>query len=735
MSAILILTLLLTISGCSGNPVGGDEQMPTADYRTIMGITTDEITAIDNIISAKTSFKCAVMKGTSYFHSDGRYKGFSALVCEWLSDLFGIKFEPVETEWDDLLAGVQDGTYDFSLEIPTTLENKNAYFTTDAFAQYGMRLFIAPGRSLINMPSPIKYGYLEGRELENQLAVHINSGHTLISVKNLTEAQDKLNSGDIDAFIGKETAEAAITDYSSIEVFAGLSSGNVSLSTRKPGLSSSTDFSSIISAVQKCLATSDGNYISELKKTGHYQYLGHKLNEQLEHKPLEKAYISAHNTEDTAITIGIDYDNYPCSFYNEQENEWQGIAIDILNEISAITEIKFKPYDSGDAEWAILLAALKKGDIAMTSSFIRTEDRLGKFLWTETPYVTDNYALLSMTEYPNINVNQVYQARVGIVPETAYALTFLEMYPGHPRTTEYKNNLAAFNALERGEVDVLMMAENHLLNATNYLEKTGYKINLMFDWPYESYYGFNVNEEILCSVISNAQKLVDIQRINDTWSGKVFDYRSKLALAGIPYLIAGSAILLGALALLTVLFLKNRSMRKRLAVKVEATTHELAERTIISYTDKLTNIYNRFMLDEELIRCCERNVGFCVLIIDIDHFKRVNDTYGHLVGDQVLVELTKCISGIIRTNDTFARWGGEEFVILQPYGDIDAATEFAERLRKQISEHNFETVGSITVSIGVTDHLCIDTPATLMRRADRALYKSKENGRNRVTTI
>jgi diguanylate cyclase (GGDEF)-like protein len=124
--------------------------------------------------------------------------------------------------------------------------------------------------------------------------------------------------------------------------------------------------------------------------------------------------------------------------------------------------------------------------------------------------------------------------------------------------------------------------------------------------------------------------------------------------------------------------------------------------------------------------------GVWLAVLDIDHFKRVNDTYGHLIGDEVLLLLARLMRGNFRFYDQLYRFGGEEFVVLMRCDDASQAAIALERLRDRVSKYAFPQVGSITVSIGVSHLLPNDTPSTAFGRADKAVYYAKEHGRNRL---
>lgn len=155
-----------------------------------------------------------------------------------------------------------------------------------------------------------------------------------------------------------------------------------------------------------------------------------------------------------------------------------------------------------------------------------------------------------------------------------------------------------------------------------------------------------------------------------------------------------------------------------------------------AYYDGLTNVFNRNKFNElfeiELRKAKRYKIPSCVAIIDIDHFKKFNDTYGHLIGDEVLISLANEVNNHVRETDTFARWGGEEFTILFSNTTIDIANSVSQKVRKRIESLEHKVAGNITASFGLTSYKDDDTIETMFKRCDDALYEAKENGRNRV---
>jgi len=198
-------------------------------------------------------------------------------------------------------------------------------------------------------------------------------------------------------------------------------------------------------------------------------------------------------------------------------------------------------------------------------------------------------------------------------------------------------------------------------------------------------------------------------------------------------------LLFGAVAVgffFYLLYLKEKLQNR--AFSLNETYEKLYEDTKkLALEDKLTKAATRLKFDEtlkDLIQVASRfeEQLFCVIIIDIDNFKSVNDTFGHDYGDVVLQKVAATIINHKRSSETFARWGGEEFVILSPLTRLTNSIEFAEKLRIEISKIKFDKLDRITCSFGISEYIQGDTEKTIIKRADEFLYKAKVNGKNRV---
>ncbi|MHC1791380.1 diguanylate cyclase [Solidesulfovibrio sp.] len=190
-----------------------------------------------------------------------------------------------------------------------------------------------------------------------------------------------------------------------------------------------------------------------------------------------------------------------------------------------------------------------------------------------------------------------------------------------------------------------------------------------------------------------------------------------------------------------------RDLVENLEEKVRQRTRELAginheldrknqALAVLSLTDRLTGLCNRRKIDQSLAaewrRAQRFSTPFSVIMLDIDNFKDVNDIFGHAVGDAALVLLADILMLTARETDVVGRWGGEEFVVLCPETDLEAARSLAESIRREIEGTAFPGIGQVTASFGLADFEADATPAGLVKRADEALYRAKESGRNQV---
>jgi diguanylate cyclase (GGDEF)-like protein len=197
------------------------------------------------------------------------------------------------------------------------------------------------------------------------------------------------------------------------------------------------------------------------------------------------------------------------------------------------------------------------------------------------------------------------------------------------------------------------------------------------------------------------------------------------------------AVMLPAVAMLMA---RMSRIRQRLSQQREELARALAQLQVIATRDELTGLPNRrqmqALMDQELLRSQRHRHDFCIAVLDLDHFKQVNDTHGHAAGDEVLRRFAAAAQAALRGTDVLARWGGEEFLVLLPDTGMPLARAGMERLREQIAAMPIELANgarvSLTVSIGLTGYRRGETLAQTLARADQWLYQAKAEGRNRT---
>ncbi|NYS61418.1 sensor domain-containing diguanylate cyclase [Vreelandella salicampi] len=173
-------------------------------------------------------------------------------------------------------------------------------------------------------------------------------------------------------------------------------------------------------------------------------------------------------------------------------------------------------------------------------------------------------------------------------------------------------------------------------------------------------------------------------------------------------------------------------------ILLDVTQRKMAEERVktMAITDGLTGINNRLefnrLLEQEIERSSRYHMPFSLIMYDLDHFKQVNDRFGHNAGDDVLNTVTRLVNDNIRSIDIHGRWGGEEFMVILPQTCLEAARDVAEKLRRAIATYHFNQVGTVTASFGVTEFIPRDDSKLMAQRADDALYRAKSLGRNRV---
>lgn len=400
----------------------------------------------------------------------------------------------------------------------------------------------------------------------------------------------------------------------------------------------------------------------------------------------------------------------PINMYNDSE-ELSGIAIDFWNLIKSRAEINSTITTSKD--WNDVLTKIKNkdADITLGTSFDKNKLAYAKF---STPYISFPIAFATLFDKRFIPDASFLQGQKVAVGENYSSHIILKNeYPTIDFIT-VKNTHDALKLLSAGEVDAvidILPVVAHLISKNGYsnlkisgTSKNNIEISFMVRNDYPE----------LIQIINRHISLLtpdDKNKIIREWLTVKFDKRiiDKHMMINIIIII---------IALFIFYFFRQRS----------ANIHN-EQLEFISNTDALTGLKNRRKIDKILNKI--KNKKFSLILMDIDHFKLINDDFGHLIGDEVLKDIAHLLKYNVNQNDIIGRWGGEEFLIICKNTSISEAEKLSYRIKDLIENHDFK-VKKITASFGISEANNNLVLKDILSNADRALYKAKENGRNQV---
>ena len=411
-----------------------------------------------------------------------------------------------------------------------------------------------------------------------------------------------------------------------------------------------------------------------------------------------------------------------------------GMSSDYYTLFEKILSAKFQLIETKN--WNESISYIKEGKCDMLALGMETSERK-EYLNFTSSYLEVPLVVATRVDVPFINqILDLENEKIGIIKGDAFVKILREKYP-------------SLNIIEVDDIyDGLDKVKNGQLFAfIDTLASIGYEFQTKYFGELKIAGKISENLKLSIAVVKNDITLLNIlqktvnsisnekhREIFMKWVpikyGKNVDYSLVLK-------ISAAAIFL---ILITIYWnrkiVKANELLKEAQKAIEEKNKELEK---LAITDNLTDLYNRRKLDEllknEIHRSDRFGHTFGLTILDIDYFKRVNDTYGHQVGDKVLIEIANILKNNLRKTDFVGRFGGEEFVIICPESNIESVVKLMENLRLIIQNHNFGKVKNQTVSFGITLLKESDTVDSILKRADEALYKAKNSGRNKVSII
>ncbi len=428
--------------------------------------------------------------------------------------------------------------------------------------------------------------------------------------------------------------------------------------------------------------------------------------------------------ENTDIKIYTNTDFPP--FTMKDNNSIKGMEIDYWKLINE--KLKKEPQFEIINENKTLTQKVKENKNNVKFAFANYD--LDKKLQTTDSITKINIAIATLNNKPFISSPQELEGRnVGISKFADYYQNLKNKYP-NINFVEVKNIKENLEYLLKGKIyasiDKLPALSYHITQNS----LTNIKISGTIGEPSNIKLLVNSDNTLLLNILNKVITSIsqdDISMINNKYYSVIYqtsiDY-SWIYKVVIPLII-----------IILIIIITNRRL------KVEIKKRKIIEQELhkIVNTDVLTNIYNRRKIESLINLEIEHSNKYAkdlsIIFFDIDDFKEINDTYGHKIGDKILINLSKVVSSTIRKNDHFGRWGGEEFIVILPNTDIKKAKEIAEKIKNTIYSYDFEINKNISCSFGVTQVQSNDNEDSIITRVDNAMYEVKEDGKNSVKVV
>lgn len=616
-SALVLILSAALLSGCADEGAGATvlytPETPFATFRDVPGITEREIAAIEEMQRTGLPLSYGMTFSSEAFtNSEGVLSGYAALLCQWLTELFGIPFELSLHMQDDLINGLNSGEIDFSGHVMMTEERRNRFIMTDVIAtRRFVEVRISENENDDGERVP-RFAFVADTPIESSVAEVMPPGsYEIVWIGNTGEAYQALTEGLADAFITLSISEAFFIGYEDIVIrdFYPLIFNPVSIVTANETLEP------IISVVTKAQRNGAMPYLNYLYNKGMLDYNRNAVASLLNDE--ERAYIEAASV----IPVAAFNTNYPLSFWDSRYGEWRGIFFDVLSEVSALTGLVFEVAHDETANMIVITPMLDAGEAFIIPGLVRTPEREETMIWSEHILIDDDFALISKSEFPNVSINEISQARIGLARRTTHSDMFHQWFPNHMYITEYDGIDQALDALTRGEVDMVMTGENRIMNLTHFQERPDFKINRLINEPHDVRMTFINSEAVLLGIVDKALRMVDIEEIRLDWTQRTYDYRVKVAEARQPLLYGVIVLTAGLLVMAFYMFLQKYKDNIRLEEMV-------AERTRMMQKADAANKGKSFFLanmSHEIRTPMNSILGFSEIALDNNDPKKIKD--------------------------------------------------------------------------------------------------------------
>lgn len=658
------------------------------------------------------------------YNEKGVPKGYSIDYMNMLAKKLGIQVEYISgPTWDEFLDMMKAGTLDIMLNIANTKERRQYLRFTDPYHITTVGLYTHSTENNITDLDHLngkRLGFTEGFFFGEFIRLY----YPKINVVTFPSTQASfvgVQEGQADAAIDVPlVANSILRDMNMTDVkFAGKVSDPVFITTFSLG--TRKDNPVLQSILQKAIdsVTSD-----EIKTINDKWAINTNRGSRL--SPQDLDYLKTQSP----LRLCVNPKRLPLEAIN-LETKLTGISSEFVERLRQITQISLNIVPTSSWEESLNLVKKHECDVVPMAVKSATTQALLNFT---SPWLSLEQVIVTRNDQIYIdNLDRLNDHRVGIVRGQSTKQDLLAIYPG---LTLVEVD-SVFDGLKQvserklfGFIDTL--ATTSRVMQTNKLDNV--KISGSVGVTAKYAVGVRNNDGKLLSILERATRSIepaDINAMYNRWLSIAYVER-------FDYTRFWQAFIVFSL-LTAYIYHRYRQGQKTAALlrqannKVETANKELDR---LARTDPLTGLANRLETDEALHKEYARferyQYVFSIIMLDIDHFKSINDTYGHEVGDKVLVHISSLLKAKCRESDLIGRWGGEEFLIVCPSTDTNGTIKLADHLREATQNAHFDGLPQITISLGVATIHSRDSIDDLMRRADDALYQAKNNGRNRV---
>ncbi|QEQ95318.1 ABC transporter substrate-binding protein [Neptunomonas concharum] len=664
------------------------------------------------------------------FNLDGVPAGYSIDYMNLVAEKLGLHVEYVSGyEWADFMRMLKDGQIDVMLNIVETESRAKNFLFTPPYLSASSGIYVRSGSASESIKG---MGDLRGKRvavpkgffIEELLTRHYPDIER-VAYRDSVASMEAVAVGDADAIIGRTGVINYLAEKHFISNLALVSIVDDPLFTSQMRIAVNKDNALLRDILAKGIAAVSEDDIVVLRRKWGQPRVNTPIGLTLD----ERQYLQ----EKGSIKLCIDPKWMPFEA-RDATGQHVGMAADYFALFASYLGTSFDVLRVDS--WADALAAAKQRECDLVSLLSSTPSR-SEYLNFTSPVLTIPYVIATRKETLYIeDISQVMDEKIGIVEGYSIYEKLKKAYPN-----------AQFVPVGTLEEGLLKVESGSLFGVIDSVASIGYGIRELglpgvaitgrLDLRRELSVGVRNDDPELLGIMQKAVAHLspnDHQNIRSRWAPVEY-------IKSVDYTLV--LIILAVSSALVLFFIYRHYVLKRYNQQIEKAHEELLRKNLeleeISVTDSLTGVFNRvkinMLLEKELKRVNRYGGTFSLIMMDLDHFKQVNDTFGHPMGDYVLKMTTEVVLSSLRETDTLGRWGGEEFIIICPGIDLLGAKHCAENLRQCMQTTRFGVVEHQLASFGVTAYMEGDSADSILQRVDAALYRAKEQGRNQVASL